>query len=135
MGFIIFSVDRSELREDQNLTSRSWLVDQLTNAGIPFQMLNGCYEGRTEKSYLVADIQESIVKKICEITKQDCYIKVDNNKNAEIVNKWGDAISIGLWQQVTRSVAESLSGYTKFRNDYYVASTTLYPRPAYKSGI
>ena len=135
MGFIIFSVDRSELRPDQNKTSRLWLIDELYHNNIKFKIVDGCYEGKTEKSYLVSDIHESFVKSVCDITKQDCYLKVDNNKNSEIVNKYGDSVAIGLFQNVTKAVAESLSAYTKDGDNYWIASKEIYPKPAFKSGV
>ena len=135
MGFIIFSVDRSELRQDQNKNRRLWLIDQLYHNSIKFKIIDGCYEGVTEQSYLVSDIHEGFVKEVCNITKQDCYLKVDDNKNSEVINKHGDSVSIGLFQNVAKVTAESLQAYTKDGDNYWVASKKLYPKPSYKSWV
>jgi hypothetical protein len=132
MGFIIFSVDRSELRPDQNKVSRIWLLEQFCVHDIKYKTVEGCYQGSTETSYLVSDTHEAFVKSVCDITKQDCYLRVDNNKNSEIVNKYGDSVSIGLFQNVNKATAESLRAYTKDGDEYYVASKDLFPRPSFK---
>lgn len=135
MSFIIFSVER--INRDYKANERAVItaINLLSQNNVNFKTVEGRYGGSSEVSFLVAATHERLVADLCKQFDQDCYIKVDDNKNSSLIYPSGDETPIGLFQQVTRSVAESLPNYTKDNDNYYVASTKLYPRPSFKSGV
>jgi hypothetical protein len=140
MRHIVFSVQKSEFTVEHNSFNHATVKDFLQEHDVKFIEVNGCYEGKPELSLLVSDTQESLVKTLCFAYRQDCYLHVDQNGNATLKFTTGVAhsaneASIGVWQQVCRSVAESQIAYTEFNGSYYVCSKDNLPSPAFKGGI
>ena len=148
MGFIIFSVHQAQLDRDTNNFNQSKVAKLLDSVCVGWEYVAGCYKGIHEGSFLVANNEnsEDMVQSLCDLFNQESYLKVDNNKNTSLCSwkelgegefTYFDRVesSVGLFQQVCRSIAESLGNYTRHGDNYYVASKDLFPRPSYKGGI
>ena len=133
MSFIIFSVEKNCNSDENNRQATSSLAGILSCNNVNFKFVTGCYKNTFESSCIVSAAHEGLVAEICQLFNQDCYLKVDDNRNASLVFCTGDVASVGLFQNVAKSVAESLPNYTKDGNSYWVASKELYPKPAFKS--
>lgn len=135
MSFIIFSVSRINYdRETQNQADLT-AVSILSVNKVNFKHVNGCYGNYAEQSYLVSAAHEKLVSEICKLYNQNCYLKVDDNRNASLVFPNGEETSVGFWQGVCKSVAESHANYTEHCGHYYVASKELLPKPSFKSSL
>ena len=135
MSFLIFSVERVNLSHDQQYIANSSVCSILSLNQVNFKRVNGCYANHTEQSYLVSAVHEKLVAELCSLYNQDCYLKVDDNRNAVLVFPSGEETSIGLWQGVGKAVAESHANYTEHCGHYYVASKDLLPKPSFKSSL
>ena len=135
MSFIIFSVERIYRDYKANERAVIAVMGLLSANQVNYKTVDGCYGNTQEVSFLVQATHEKLVSDICKLYDQDCYLKVDNNRNACLVFPNGEETSVGLFQNVAKSVAESLPNYTKDGSNYWVASKELYPKPSFKSGV
>ena len=102
---------------------------QLIAQHVKFIECTGNYAGNHEQSFLISTNDEFFAAKYCEKYNQDCYLLVDSNNNAELIDQTRHTIQLGRWQQVVMAIAIAEIGYTVCKGQYYVCSHKLYPAP------
>jgi hypothetical protein len=137
---IIFSVFQSDKTNEVNRFNHNKALTFLTQNGVKYVEVDGCYKDSIEQSILISINHEAVANLLCNIYKQECYLKVDGNGNASLVYSNGSKIgysssNIGVWQQVTESVARSKDAYTHHRGSFYICDTINHPTPSLGSRL
>ena len=111
---IIFSVFQKDRPDFSNQDNHQCIVQRLSQQSIGFKVLDGVYQGETEKSIMVIDTPEmrQTVESICKQFNQECYLTSDSERNTSLVYPDGKVIQIGTLKRISQSEAEKLDGYS-----------------------
>lgn len=112
--FIIFSVtNKCNKGTRAELHANTEAVQFLESDNIAFKVVDGCYKGETETSYLVHARHVKFVEVLCRAFDQESYLLVDAYRNAVLVYlKDGKREDIGQFQRADRDTALAQDGYT-----------------------
>lgn len=128
---IIFSVYQANYSDQSNQFNHENTLGLLEGLGVKYIEVKGVYNGSAETSILVSSSQKQLVERICRLYRQECFLNVDENNNAELIftteKNEGKRIGLGVWQQATKAVAESFDGYTQHGDEYYVCTPKNLP--------
>ena len=111
---LIFSVFQKDRSNESNLDNHQCIIQRLSQLGIGYKVLDGVYQGETEKSILVVDSPEmrQTVESVCKQFNQDCYLKSDSQRNTSLVYQDGTETQIGTLKRVSQDEAQKLDGYS-----------------------
>lgn len=121
-NFMIFSVDKSDYDEQMLTLNRRTIHRIMSNEGIEFETVLGCYEGVIEVSYLIRDMsKQQAIFELSEMFNQDSTLYVDVNFEAVLFfNDQGrEILRLGKFTKVDEDTALKSVAYTKIGNDYY----------------
>lgn len=85
---LIFSVSQANDTDHNNAESHSGIISYLAEHNIGFKEVMGSYKGVMERSLVVDGKYEDEVLDICKANKQICYLRLDQDRNAEFVNPY-----------------------------------------------
>lgn len=115
---IIFSVYQADKSEAENLNKHYDERLLLENTGIEYIETLGVYNGVKERSLIVDAKYESLIRDITAIHNQECYLLLDQDRNASLVTPKGVSKSIGIFKAVPDSYngdyTQNISGGTKY---------------------
>lgn len=118
---LIFSVEKTELTDRENMVATAEVEDTLTSSDIPYNKVEGCFDGVTEQSFIVSANYEGRVKEYCQAFNQDSYLLIDANGTAALFTSEGKHITeLGRLVKVSESEAKQQQAYTKVNEEYYV---------------
>jgi hypothetical protein len=110
--FFVLSAERDNLSSRDNLYRTHELEGILNELEIPYKIVEGHYNGLREDAFVVVGHgYEAIVSKLARDFDQECYLRVDENRQARLVFPQGSE-SIGKWQEHV-GATNGLSNYTK----------------------
>jgi hypothetical protein len=111
--FFIFSVYQSNKSRTDNEKESNFIFWKLSNAGIPFKQVDGCYLGEREESFLVPAKYEKEIMEIAKAYNQESVLFVDSKRRGHLIyledNK---TINLGTLQKVSDEQASNLEAYT-----------------------
>lgn len=110
---IIFSVDRKENSERDNINSRIELEDILNEEVIPFKECEGVYKGTKEVSYLVDGKHEDTVQQLCQAFNQESYLYISKSYGV-LKNRHGQEVS-------TQRFFRQIENYTIIDGEIFAA--------------
>lgn len=109
--------------------SEDLAIALLTKHKVVWQEIEGCYKGVRESSFLVIDTGahvEHLVRFMSKLFKQECYLELDQDRNARLV--YQDSVAeIGILKGVSKPVAFSKDAwsYSPVLDQYYVIEERL----------
>lgn len=111
---LIFSVFQKDRSNESNLDNHQCIIQRLSQQGIGYKVLDGVYQGETEKSILVVNSPEmrQTVESVCKQFNQECYLKSDSQRNTSLVYPNGTEAHIGTLKRVSQAEAQKLNGYS-----------------------
>lgn len=118
-SLVIFSVDQAGLSEDYNAKSRALALVALKNAGIKVKVVDGCYKGSPEISFVVENTLGNFatVKKIATEYNQESILLRDIQGHATLFDlKTHSPIDLGYLSAVDKDTALKQDAWT-YDND------------------
>jgi len=117
---ILFSAYQNDLSESTNIINHGKVLDDLDFLKIQPKVLIGCYKGNKELQILVTAKHEGNVLIFCDKYNQECYLKLDEDRNAELIFM-NDEESQQLGKLVNVGATKPSSDYTydKESNSYF----------------
>ena len=110
--FFILSAENANDSGRSNLYATHELETILNDYEIPYKMVEGHYNGHREDAFLIVGHgHEALVGKLAKDFKQECYLRVDENREARLVFPQGSE-GIGKWQEHHGALGE-IKSYTK----------------------
>lgn len=115
----VLSAERSELSAIENFHRTEELIQLLNKHKLPFNMVEGNYEGSVENSvYIVAEnTYNNVIKMLADTFQQECYLRVYSDNHAELVFKDGSIKPVGQW---TKAINKPEKNYSKVDGLYFV---------------
>jgi hypothetical protein len=109
-GFLIVSATNSH-QDPKNNTAlcRSILNSTL---GCCYKEVEGCYNGKTEVSFVFGGQHEDLAIKLADLFAQESYLKVQGDNWAELVYNQDKREGIGYFQEYKGNHPEELTAYT-----------------------
>jgi hypothetical protein len=121
----ILSANRAELQNEQNTSRTISLRQILTNSGLAFKEVLGCFNEHIEDSFVVnipSDTDRGFINELASRFDQDCWLLVACDRTAYLVNPSTDSEAyVGRWQSVSQITAHQQDSFT-----FDVATNTHY---------
>lgn len=83
---IIFSVFQGKNSADNNYTEHQDVQSVLQVKGIKYKEVDGRFNKIYEKALVVNAENETFITEVCKINNQECYLYLDQDRNAYLVN-------------------------------------------------
>jgi hypothetical protein len=110
----ILSAEHAENHGRENAEATAELADLLTDCGLSFREVEGCYNGIHETAFLV--VGAGAEHDVCELASQynqGTYLRSDSDRNTVLVNPDTDEEkAIGIFRRVTPEQAKKSGAYT-----------------------
>lgn len=124
--FYVFSVQRSELSEEENRGRVGFVRTWLKRAGIRAYPVVGRYKGEEESSFIVfdntpgSDEMRRHVLNIANLYEQESILHVDANGLAYLYSSTGALLStLGMWREIPAEQAAQLEAVTQTADGRY----------------
>jgi hypothetical protein len=116
---LIFSAERSTIPSEVNDLASAAVKLALENNNIPHIETLGVYQGVSERSFIVPATYRSIVEKLCDRYKQDCYLERDVHNVCSL--NFPDKVEfIGKMELISETEAQSVDHtYRPDTGEYY----------------
>lgn len=124
-SFIVFSVFREEKSEQENERAHNNALAYLDYVNIPYQEVQGVWEGNTETGIVINGKHVAIVIEYAETYEQDAILYVDGDKIASLGTRehhYAPVDVLGQWTEVPRYQALKEQAHTKWNGKYYIVS-------------
>ena len=123
---VIFSVYQRGDRAFFNESNHNQVLKALRECDVPFIELDGCYDGREEKSVLVPATWLENASVIARFHNQECILLLDNERGATISDlNTGEEEFVGWLHSVSKQSALLEDAWTRSGDYYYTISDCL----------
>jgi hypothetical protein len=121
MSKLIFSVFQASENKATNIANTRKAMNYMKQNKVSFKVVQGCYKGSKEVSFVVPFGQIWEVLKLARIFKQESFLELDNHNNA-VLNYLNEEkrVRIGKITPVSKEEALSSEAYTKSGKVYLV---------------
>ena len=121
--YICFSVAQSALEDAENHINHDATLNVLQEVyRMDVTITEGVYQGVAERSFIVNACHEKVVKQLCDLFKQECYMLCKTHKHglrkAYFVYPDGTEEFQGYLREVSQETAEASEGFT-YRPDLH----------------
>lgn len=123
--FMIFSVERADLSEEQNRHNTAYAESLLIDEDLDYYRIQGMYEGNTEESFIVfSEDSFDMIRGIAKEFDQDSILMSDRELGAELVYlDDGHSQHIGWFRKLPKGAdLIGLQAYSIINNEVYVCS-------------
>lgn len=120
--FIIFSVEREELTEDENVINTYKIEEELKELEIDYKIVKGYYDGVEENCFLVINTSQNNYHtlRIASKYNQESILLVDQFRNAKLYYlDTRVTINLGKWTKIDEIVGVDAWTYDYATGRYY----------------